>query len=108
MRLQDALRLRDEKKEKLIGKPFGSKSTEWVIKDIIVANKKYVADIYRMMYERNLTNEFAIKLFKIKENDFYVYVVSHQWPFGNKELLIASIDGYLKPDLSNRIKNDPD
>jgi hypothetical protein len=92
MKLHDALRLRDEKREKLKGKPFNPKNPEWEIKDVIVSNKKYAADIYRIMYDRGLTNEFAIKLFKIKEN--------HQWPFGNKELLVASIDGYLKPALS--------
>ena len=99
MKLQAALRFRDEYRDKIKGRPFSPKDQEWEIKDVIVSNKKYAADIYRVMYDRGMTNEFAIKLFKIKENDFYVYVISHQWPDGNKELLIASIDAYLKTEV---------
>jgi hypothetical protein len=104
MKLQEALRFRDVKREKLKGKPFSVKNLDWEIKDIIVSNKKNAAAIYRMMYDRVITNEFAIKFFKIRENDFYVYVVSHQWPWGNKELLIGPIDGYLKADLAGQSK----
>jgi hypothetical protein len=98
MKLQVALRCRDEHRERLVGRPFSAKNPEWEIKDVIVSNKKYVAEVYRIMYDRGMTNEFAIKLFRIRENEFYVYVISHQWPWGNNELLVASIDGYLKAE----------
>ena len=99
MKLQEAIRFRDEMKEKLRGKPFSAKKPEWEIKDVIVSNKKYVAGIYTKMYDQGITNDFAIKFFKIKENDFYVYVISHQWPSGDGDLLFANIDAYLKDDL---------
>jgi len=100
MKLPEAMRFRDEHREKLIGKPFSAKNPEWEIKDVIVSNKKNVAEVYRLIYDRGMTNEFAIKLFRIRENEFYVYVISHQWPWGNSELLIASIDGYLKTEVT--------
>jgi len=96
MKLQSALIFRDDQKQKLIGKPFSAGNPDWEIKDVIVANRKHADAIYRMIYDRGITNEFAIKLFKIKENDFDVYVVSHQWPSGNKELLISPLDGYVR------------
>jgi hypothetical protein len=69
------------------------------INDIIVSSKKYVASTCPKMYDQGSSNEFAIKFFKIKENDFYVHVISHQWPSGYDDLLFASIDGYLKGHL---------
>jgi|ERR1700722_5576287 hypothetical protein len=96
MKLQEAIRLRDEYRGKLTGKPFTAKDQAWQIKDVIVSNKKYVSDIYKKMYRDGISNEFAIKFFTIKENDFYVYVLTHQWPPENTDLHFTSIDGYLK------------
>jgi hypothetical protein len=96
MKLYEAMRFRDEYREKLIGKPFTQKDPSWQIKDVIVSNKKYVGAIYTKMYKEKISNEFAIKFFSIKENDFYVYVVSEQWPGGNGEVHSASIDSYMK------------
>jgi hypothetical protein len=96
MKLQEAIRFRDEYREKLTGKPFSSKDPAWQIKDVIVSNKKHVVDIYTKMFTERISNEFAIKFFSIKENDFYVYVISHQWSAVSGVLHFAPIDGYLK------------
>lgn len=94
MNKSDALKLRDEYRTKLVGKPFGKKQNGWDIKDVIISSPRNVGKLYQAMYEKHLTNEQALALFK--SDDFKVYVISHQWPWGSGDVYTESIESYIK------------
>ena len=96
MNKNEATKIRDENRKKLIGKPFDGKRIGWDIKDVIISDNFYVFKVYSKMYDGNLTNDQALKLFEIDEDNLKVYVISHQWPWGSGDLLSEDIESYMK------------
>lgn len=97
MTKKDAINLRDESRVNLIGKPiFEENRPDWVIKDVIVGNRTHVGDIASKMWDDNITNELALSFFKIGDEDYDVFIISHQWPWGSGDLFYQRIESYLK------------
>lgn len=94
MKKVDAIKLRDENREKLVGKPFDGNTDGWNIKDIIISDNSNVGKIYARMWESNITNDLALGFFSINEEDYNVYIISHQWPWGSGNLLFQRIESY--------------
>ena len=95
MNLTQSLALRDEHRPKLIGKPI-DKMPAYVIKDIIVVPETTTpAQMYEKMWHSNLTNEAALVFFSASE-EYEVYVLSHQWPWGSGDLLTSKLSAYLR------------
>ena len=87
---------RDKIKPRQIGRPFDNKKG-WEIQDVIVAaGKKNAYDVYEKMYYENLTNEAALLFFPSSDDDYDVFVISHQWTWGDGHLLCESVDNYRK------------
>lgn len=48
------------------------------------------------MFDNKMPNEIALKSVSIKEIDYKVFIVSHQWSWGSGDLLIADVETYLQ------------
>lgn len=97
MKKQDAIKLKDDNKEKLVGRPFDGNNKEgWNIKDIIIASLSTVGDIYTKMWDNDISNEIALVFFSIKEDDYEAFIISHQWPWGSGDLLYERVESYYK------------
>jgi hypothetical protein len=96
MNFEEAITLRDIKRQELIGKPIhGEPANGWDIKDVIVANRENVGFVYEAMWQKQISNEVALSLIE-KHDDFNVFVISHQWPWGSGNLLTQSIESYYR------------
>ena len=95
MRYLEAIILRDEMRQKLIGKVFDNRKG-WDIKDIIISPMPDIGKLYCKMYDANITNEASLLFFPSTVDDYKVYVISHQWPWGSGDLLFEAIESYLK------------
>lgn len=96
MKKQDAIKLRDDNKEKLVGQPFDHNKDGWDIKDIIVASHSTVGDIYTKMWDNQITNEMALEFFSINDDEYEAFIISHQWSWGSGDLLYERVDSYYK------------
>ena len=94
MKKEDAIELRDKYREMIIGKPL-DKDPKWEIKDVIICNSAKVGAVYQQMWEKDLTDEGALLLFP-QSDDYSVFVISHQWPWGSGNLLFWDIEKYLR------------
>jgi hypothetical protein len=91
MILAQAIAVRDRLRETHIGKPFDNSQDGWLIKDVIVSNYKHVGSVYTIMWENDLTNEQALHSIQISDDDYDVFIISHQWPWGSGDLLFQKI-----------------
>src|SRR5689334_213008 len=96
MKLKDAIKLRDKERETLVGTIFSKKDDGWKIRDVIVASRTTVANVYTKMWDGNVSNETALQPVSIKDDDYDVFVISHQWNWGSGHLLFQQIDEYRK------------
>ena len=96
MKIADAIKIRDEERKRLIGKPFDNKRPDWEIKDVIVATRQTAMDVYDKIWDKGITNDKALTLVTIDEDNFDVIVISHQWPGGSGDLLIEPLESYNK------------
>jgi hypothetical protein len=92
MTLTESIKLRNDYRDKLIGKPF--KSDGWDIIDLIVANQETVTSVYCKMWDMSISNEDALNGTSIKEGDYDMFVISHQWPWGSGDLITESFGSY--------------
>ncbi len=95
MKYAEAIRMREENLRKLLDKPFDKNHPGWLIKDVIISNKMDVSNIYKKMYKDKMSNDLALDSFKIKPDEYEVYVISHQWPSGSVDLLFEEVNDYL-------------
>jgi hypothetical protein len=100
MKKQDAIKLRDNNKEKLVGLPFDRNKEGWDIKDLVIASRSTIGDIYTKMWDNNISNELALGGFSIKDDDYDVFIISHQWSWGSGDLLYERLDSYYKANPS--------
>lgn len=89
-----ALQFRDEHRSKLIGQVF-DKEPEWTVQDVIVATAATVAAIYEKMWTDSLSNESALTN-DPQIDDYEVFLISHQWPWGSGNLLFRRLEDYLR------------
>ena len=95
MTKSEAIRTRDKLREQLCGQQFDGKKG-WDIQDVIVASTQNVRYLYHKMYDVDVTNEVALSFFPDAEDDYDVYVISHQWPWGSGDLLFERTESYLR------------
>ena len=91
MTIAQAIQVRDGLRETHIGKPFDNSHEGWLIKDIVVSDYRNVGNVYSRMWEDELTNEQVLRSFQISDNDYDVFIISHQWPWGSGDLLFQKI-----------------
>ena len=96
MTIAEAIKLRDEYIKILVGKPYDGKRPDWAITDIIVSDRSNAGNVYTKMHEGNITNEMALHSFSIKEDNYDALIIAHQWPLGSGDMLIESVQNYLK------------
>lgn len=96
MKLKEAFKIRDENRDKLINTLFAKSRSGWTIRDVIVSDSADVGKLYTRMWDNDLSNEAALNLFQVKEDDFGVFVISHQWSWVSGDPLFQEISAYLK------------
>lgn len=96
MKKEEALKIRDEERPKLIGQQFDKTKQGWEIIDVIVADHIVVGEVYLNMWDGNMSNEAALILREVGENDFDVFVISHQWSWGSGDLIFQKLESYKK------------
>jgi hypothetical protein len=96
MTIAEANQLRDDYIKILVGKPYDGRRPDWAIKDVIVSDKENAANVYAKMYDGNMSNQMALALFSIKDDNYDTFIIAHQWPWGTGEMIIESVQNYLK------------
>ena len=96
MTLKESILLRDTNRPILVNRPFDNNKSGWDIRDVIVASEKTAGYVYTKMWNDDITNETALKLFPIEENEYDVFIISHQWSWGSGDLLYERFDSYIK------------
>lgn len=97
MKREEALKLRDEYRPKLIGTPFQIVGPGWDIKDIIISDRANAGLVYEKMWQEEITNEQALLFFE-KTDDYEVYIISHQWPWGSGNIFTRTLKKFLESD----------
>jgi len=92
---KDALKIRDQYKSSLIGRRFDNRAG-WDIKDVIISPISKVATIYEDIWNNGISNEQALIRSKSTEEEYDVFIISHQWPWGSGNLLYERLSNYLK------------
>lgn len=95
MKIKNAFKIRNEVLTNMVNKPFLESDSNFIIRDVVVSSESKLIDVYLKMWDYNMTNEQAIKCFIISEDDFNVFVVSHQWNWGLGDLIFLQLDKYL-------------
>lgn len=96
MNLQEAINIRNLERVNLIGTPFIDILPDFIIRDIVVANEATVVNVFNRMWTDKITNEESILFEDIHDNDYDVYVISHQWIYGSGDLHFYPIETYKK------------
>lgn len=94
MNKKDALEFRDEHRPKLLNQVF-DKESDWTIRDVIIATTTTAAPIYEKMWTDNISNESALTSYP-QIDDYEVFLISHQWPWGSGNLLFRRLEDYLR------------
>jgi len=100
---KEAIKIRNQYRKTLIGKPLGRPIKDAIIRDVIICGESSVAEVYTRMYDSNVPNESILTFFPAKNDDYEVFVISHEWPTGAGDLLFDRLDVYLKANPSETL-----
>ena len=78
----------------MIGQPFQKNEPSWIIRDVIVGNRSSITNIYVAMWDNKISNEEALTFVTIDENDYDIFVISHQWNYGSGSLLFENLSSH--------------